>query len=283
MGGATPRSCSRKSRKKEQNSVFKKGNKLHLKRLRSQAHIPNDTKCTDNFPRTKRYSQCEWESFVIDNGEVFSIPDAQGKEGTARLLRPKKEAPPNFSKLKKPAWNTSDECNMILEMNRFMECINKAIKEHAKTNHCSDLQLKLTKTTPYGCYIRTAMSCNNCDFQTDKQAMYAEISRTKESSKEATANKSTKAPSRGPTKGPKGAKGNLRLGYILLHSSIGPTKLRFFLAALGLRPISRTRLQALTAKAADKTVKLNEIDMNHWLKKRRKGATRQRCGGNKNN
>lgn len=65
--------------------------------------------------------------------------------------------------------------------------------------------------------------------------------------------------------GPQLAKGNLRLAYMCQEASIGPTKLRFFIAGLGLRPVSRQRLQALAKLAADKTVKLNKADMAKWI------------------
>jgi len=85
--------------------------------------------------------------------------------------------------------------------------------------------------------------------------MYAEVEREKKK-----IGKSVKVV------GPPAAKGNIRLGHMLLEAGIGPTKLRFFLAALGMRPISLTHLQRLTTTAADKTVTLNEEDMDKWLK-----------------
>ena len=245
MGAPGGRQAARKPQKLR-NKMFVKGNKLHLKRLQASAKAPNETDSRPPQPMTRRYTKSEFDCFVKDAGDVFSIPDVDGNEGTARILRCKKEKPA----LTKPTWITAEECNIIVEINMFMSHINKAIKEHSQSSpSCTCLDMKLSRTEPVGCYIRTAVKCANCSYESKKEPMYAQAEQSHESSP-----------------GPRAAKGNIRLGYMLLLSSIGPTKLRFFLAGLGVRPISRTRLQELTVKAAERAVKENKKDMNKWLK-----------------
>ena len=77
MGAPGGRQAARKPQKFN-NKMFVKGNKLHLKRLQASAKAPNETGSGPPQPMTKRFTKSEFDCFVKDSGDVFSIPDVDG-------------------------------------------------------------------------------------------------------------------------------------------------------------------------------------------------------------
>ncbi len=188
-----------------------------------------------------RFSMTEFKK-IVKKGKrsPFSIPAADGSEGSAILLRPRKEHQVTDTT---PSSKT-DEDNILVERHKLMDVINKAIGEHSQGN-CKDINLDLVSIVPWGHYSKVKVACKNCSYVTsDHYKLYSEAER------------------KGP--GPKEARGNLRLQYLLQEMPIGNEKVRLILAALGIRPGSRSGMQVNANKVSKATIKLNEEDMGRW-------------------
>lgn len=204
-----------------------------------------------------RHSETDFEDIVQQKHGDFSMPDARGNEGTTCVLRPMKENTSDDTEksYRNKLWDTTSEYNLILEMNIFMSELNKAVREHSETLY-SNIELQISDITQVGCFIRGKISCKNCTYQRTKRVYYAERPR-----------QSSNADSTKMQPGPKMPKGNMRLAYMCQEASIGPTKLRFFLAALGIPVIYAQRLYTLTQMVGELTIKLNEADMEKWIRR----------------
>jgi hypothetical protein len=209
-------------------------------RIVLQGHTKNALKPAQQRP-TKRFPSPQFDKIVKKGkGGTFSIPAADGSQGSAIVLRPLKEQAPQ-SHTGRPEHS---EDNILVEKAKLMDAINHAITEHSNQS-CENLNLDLVHHASWGHYSKVKVACTNCNFVTKApHKLYAE------------------AEKKGP--GPLEARGNLRLQYLLQEMPIGIEKVRLILAALGIRPGSRSGMQANANKVAAATVKLNTEDMDKW-------------------
>lgn len=147
----------------------------------------------------RRYTQKDFKKYVKRGRKGnFSVPGADGGEGSAIVIRPKKEVPQTTtSPTKKRGTSTFEleEGNIIVEKARLMEAINAAIRAHSELP-CNDMKLDLVNFTPWGHYVKARVCCTNCGYKlTHSYKLYEEVEKE--------------------GRGPKEAKGNLRLQWIL--------------------------------------------------------------------
>ncbi len=211
-------------------------------RIRLQGQQPKQQQNKVTRP-CRRYTQKAFKKFVKKGPKgQLRVPGADGKEGSAIVIRPKKEVPKtNPTRMRGPLTYQLEEGNIIVEKGRLMQAINVAIKAHREFP-CDNMNLDLVDFTPWGHYIKAKVCCTNCGYKLQHSAKLYE-----EAKKQG--------------RGPKEAKGNLRLQWILQEMPIGNTKARLILAALGIRPGSVSGMQLNANKVGEATVALNENDM----------------------
>ena len=178
----------------------------------------------------------------------FSIPGADGIEGNAIILRPRRNANHGVhdSDDRGPSsgrYNVSED-NIVVEKSRLLNLINEYSKFHQDINTCEDMNWDLVDFEPWGLFSSVVLRCTSCGFCSPRTKLYEEVN--------------TKGPGR------KAAVGNVRLQLLLQDMPIGPTELQLLFAAVGLRAGSLPGMQKLSYKASLATEEVADTDMIKW-------------------
>ena len=205
----------------------------------------------------KRHHQDYFEDLVIETpANSLSIPDADGEDGSAMLLRAIK--PPdqahhldditekdNASPL---GQYNMKEGNLIVEKSRLMDLINEFSRSHYDTDKCKSLCLDIVDIQPWGCFSSVILTCTSCGKRSLRARLFKEVTTTTSSKR-----------------GRKAAEGNLRLALICQDMAIGPTETQLLFAAVGIKAGSLTSMQRNAVKAADITEGVTRRDMQKWI------------------
>ena len=201
-------------------------------------------KCPTVFRPTKRYTEDEFKRWVKSSKyNIFSIPGADGKEGSARVLRAKK-SPPKPTKEKKKTNHTFeiDVGNFISEKTRLLQLFMDFIEAHEDREECVKMDFDIVEFKPWGAFVSVIGKCRNCTYRSDRTRLYEEV-------------ESDGKPGR------KAAKGNMGLQFVEQDCQGGNTETQQLIAGLGVRPGSLNGMQKLAYKAAKITEKLGEAEI----------------------
>ncbi len=177
----------------------------------------------------------------------FSIPAADGLDGSAIVLRPKHHTndKPYIDDRAPPSGRYNmHEGNIIFEKSRLLDLINNCTRTHQNLGTCNDLNWDIVEIEPWGLFSSVVLKCTSCKFESERTKLYEEVG------------------THGP--GRKAAAGNARLQLLLQDMPIGPTELQLIFAAVGLRAGSLAGMQKLSYKAAELTEEVAAVDMRKW-------------------
>ena len=231
---------------KKKNTFFKNG--LNPKAVLSHTNDSIDDHVTDVNRPCHRH---EKEYFDVLTKETysnqFSVPGADGMEGSAMVLRPK--APPTFDNASSSSTDPRGRYNVnvgniLVEKSSIMELFNTTVQSHAAIGLCNNLHTDLIDFEPWGLFSSVIMICTSCGYSSPRTKLYQEISSSRP--------------------GRKAAAGNTRLQLLLQDMPIGQTELQLIFAAVGLRAGSLSGMQKASYKAAQATEDLAEADMSKW-------------------
>ena len=210
------------------------------------------TDTEDNAPVERpceRHSDTYFDSLVKEtDSNEFSVPGADGREGSAILLRPRRTGSHGVdvsTERGHPSgrYNVSVD-NIVVEKSRLLELINRCSKQHMDLNTCKDMNWDLVDFEPWGLFSSVVLACSSCGFRSARTKLYEEVN--------------TEGPGRKP------AVGNVRLQLLLQDMPIGPTELQLIFAAVGLRAGSLSGMQKMSYKASDATEEVADTDMIKW-------------------
>ena len=178
----------------------------------------------------------------------FSMPAADGSEGSAYCLRPKK-CPTTEDNVREETSHPSGRYNVmgdniLVDKSLLLKLINDCTDDHKEAGLCDNLQWDLIDFEPWGVSSSVILTCTSCNFKSSRTKLFEEVN--------------TNGPGR------KSATGNLRLQLILQDTPIGPTELQLIFAALGLRVGSLSGMQKASYKASRITEEVATTDMVKW-------------------
>ena len=197
----------------------------------------------------KRYDEDQFKLFVKETtSNKLGIPGPDGKDGSAIVLRPKR----NKQQTKKATSKKSPKGTynmkkgyLLLEKSRLLEMFNEANKQHRKVKHCKVVdRWDIVDIEPWGAYSSVVLTCKKCGYRTKRARLYEELDAGK--------------------RGCKSAVGNVRLSLMLQDTPIGPTEAQLLFAAVGLNAGSLSSMQRGAYKAALTTEEINHRDMLKW-------------------
>ena len=206
-------------------------------------------------PRIVRYSQKLYNDIVKETpSNEIGIPGADGKDGSAKILRPKPDESSDEEIIEDETERTigtgeynMDSGNILVEKLRYETLINTFIAEHSTTD-CKSIQIKTVDLQPWGPFISAKVMCTVCGKKSNyRHKLYEEVSTTK--------------------CGRKAAVGNLRCGLIMQDTGVGPTEVKLVFAAYDLNVGTLSGLQKMQVKITDITDKMVRRDMNKWLER----------------
>ena len=200
----------------------------------------------------KRYSQDYFDDLVMETpANTLSIPDANGVEGSALILRPRQKQNLNNQEITENEDESSlgqydtEDGSLLLRKNNLMKLINDFIKHHSNMGECDDICLDIVEIQPWGLYCSVILKCISCDARSTRTKLYSEVSTTK--------------------RGRKAAEGNLRVALICQDLPIGPTETQLLFAAAGVKAGSLKCMNKNALKAADITEGVCRRDMQKWI------------------
>ena len=177
------------------------------------------------------------------DGTLF-IPDADGRDGPAKILRPRPAKPSVCDQyLQEKNKKASDDEMRLLHGQLTMDMYNTVIKEHAQESppSCSNLQIEQGDERQKGLCWGQQLSCRNCKYVSKMFKLYKE----------------TKTGKRGPNY----ASPNLGLQVALQDTTIGCAKARLLIAATNTPPPCESAMRRTANLVGAKTVALNQDDM----------------------
>ena len=209
-----------------------------------------DTEDTTPVKRPcERHTDTYFDTLVKEtDSNEFSIPGADGSEGSAILLRPRHTGTHGADDSTERGhssgrYNVSAD-NIVVEKSRLLDLINGCSKRHMDLDTCKDMNWDLIEFEPWGLFSSVVLTCSSCGFRSPRTKLYEEVS--------------TGGPGR------KAAVGNVRLQLLLQDMPIGPTELQLIFAAVGLRAGSLSGMQKMSYKASDVTEEVADTDMIKW-------------------
>lgn len=138
------------------------------------------------------------------------IPDADGRDGPARILHPRAPTPSICEQYLQGKNNkASDDEMRLLHGQKTMDMYNTVIQQHPET--CTNLQIVADTEEKRGVCWRQQLRCANCNYRSQKFNLYKE----------------TKTGKRGPGT----AQPNLGLQVALQDTTMGSAKARLLFAA----------------------------------------------------
>lgn len=197
----------------------------------------------------ERHSDTYFDTLVKEtDSNQFSIPGADGREGSAILLRPRRtgtQGADDSTERGHPSgrYNVSVD-NIIVEKSRLLDLINRCSKQHMDLNTCNEMNWDLVDFEPWGLFSSVVLTCTSCGYRSERTKLYEEVN--------------TEGPGR------KAAVGNVRLQLLLQDMPIGPTELQLIFAAVGLRAGSLCGMQKMSYRASDVTEEVTDTDMIKW-------------------
>ena len=211
---------------------------------------------TANYTKyIKRHDQDYFDDLVIQSpANPLSIPDADGRDGNAMILRPKKSSnhsTQDYNDITEKNCTSSsgqyniEEGSILVEKSKLLELINVFSKSHYDTDECDNLCLDIIDIQPWGVFSSVVLTCKSCGSRSERTKLYKEVDTNK--------------------RGRKAAEGNLRLALIAQDMPIGPTEAQLLFAAVGIRAGSLTSLQKNAVKAANITEEVTRKDMLKWI------------------
>ena len=210
-----------------------------------------DTQCTKR--PIQRHHQEYFNDFVMKTASnEFSIPGADGADGSAMILRPKPQPEEQLNDTT-PQEETSsslgeyniEKGSILAEKSMLVDLFNSFTQEHKGGGTCDNLCMDLINFRPWGVFSSVILTCKSCGMESARTNLYEEIETGK--------------------KGRKHAAGSLRLASISQDMPIGPTEIQLLFAAVGLRAGSLTGLQKNAYKAAEITEGVARRDMQKWI------------------
>lgn len=174
-------------------------------------------------------------------GGGISIPDAEGRPGAGRLLRPK-PSPPDVSTeymTKSMDRETNSEMRLV-NMDKCTDMMNKCIEQHLASG-CQVPNFGVHKEVKWGLGWRMSLKCNNCQYQSGLYKLYNEVD------------------VKGP--GPKAACCNVGLQVGLQDSPLGNTRARMLIATTNTPPPCRSSMQKAANKVGAITSTVAEDDL----------------------
>jgi len=179
--------------------------------------------------------------------EPYKIPDADGRPGSAMILRPKKPVTQSSDMRKTAGGNYPIEemkGNILVHKTTLMDHINSAIKMHEQERpECDNLNLDLVSFLKWGYSWRAKVTCKSCGFTSKRCPLYEQI------------------PKNVLSRGPKKAKVTQGMMIGIQETSIGPERFNFALAHGGLASASHSTCQAHANQASDMSQELNKKDI----------------------
>ena len=196
------------------------------------SNIGNDD---NNIKLIKRHDQVHFEDLVIESpANPLSIPDVDGQDGDAMILRPRKpstHSTPGHNDITERKGTSSSSPtgqynievgSILVEKSNLLELINGFSRTHYDTNECVDLCLDIVDIQPSGLFSSVVLTCTSCGSRSQWTKLYKEVETT--------------------NRGRKAAEGNLRLASIVQDMPIGPTETQLLFAAVGIRAGSLSSL-----------------------------------------
>lgn len=242
-------SSKRKGIAKKRNTFFKKGVKPRRSIDKEDNTDIPDAPLPIKRP-IKRHTEEYFKLFVKETpNNKLGIPGADGKDGSAIVLRPIRKNTANEETDKSPMSPTGrynmQEGNFVTEKSRLLQLFNNANRAHKELGKCDSVDCwDIVDIEPWGIYSSVIITCTQCGYKSTRTKLYEEVDTGK--------------------RGRKAAVGNVRLQVMLQDTPIGPTEAQLLFAAVGLYSGSLSSMQRGAYKAALTTQDITHLDMIKW-------------------
>lgn len=250
---------------KKKKSPFKKGNEFRFVKTDKRDALPTslvdldaaapalhnpppEMKKSRKRPPAKiiRYDEPMFKKIAKtggNNGLPVSIPAADGSQGPAMILRPRRQTE---QQQETPAKGNPvrENCTgmLFVDKEKLLAAINGLIQQHKEQSpKCDDLLIDVANYLPWGMSCRLAFRCVHCDVISDRKPMYEHIDTN--------------------GRGPKAARPNMGLQFGLQDTPISNERARLLLAYTGMRPGSRSGMQKNANQAGNITAATNTLDL----------------------
>ena len=236
-----------KGLRKARSTMFKKG--VAQKRSISD-NCDDDLKSVELKRPCRRYDEDYFGIFINESqSNELGIPGADGKDGNAIVLRPRKnntdDAEIESTQSPKNRYYNMEEGNVVVEKSRLLKLINECSKKHKELQKCEAVGAwDIVDFESWGVYSRVVLTCLECGYRSERTSLFEEL-KTK-------------------NRGRRSAVGNIRLQLMLQDTPIGPTEAQLLFAAVGLNAGSLSSMQRGAYKAALATENVNHDDMIKW-------------------
>lgn len=231
---------------KVKKNLFKKAHPFHPA-LSTRGRMPEAEATPTEWQRLSQEDFARVANPAPD-GYFYTHCDAEGRPGSARLLRPQgtqgETAVQRY--MQKPA--KSEEMRPV-HLEKMFNMWNSAIREHSAQS-CQLPQFALAKEIPKGVVVKMSLKCANCTYEGSMHNLYTEV------------------PAAG--RGAKAAAPNAALQVGLQDTPIGNKGARHLLACLNMPPPARSGMYRLGKTACTRAAIANEEE----LKKRRQETRR---------
>ena len=167
-------------------------------------------------------------------------PDADGKQGSAKILRPKGEVRNITDEYLENNTDEVSEMRLVSNM-KNIEMWNTVFSQHINLRECDNPHFAIDREIKKGLGWRQSLKCTNCSYKSGLFKLYEEV------------------PSEG--RGAKRATCNVGLQVGLQDTPIGNTKARLLIAATNTPPPARNSMQCLSKSVGETITQLNNRDM----------------------
>ncbi len=155
---------------------------------------------------------------------TVGLPDAEGRPGSGRLLRPKPAQKDISTAYAEGDGNVGPGEMRLIDIGKSTDMWNTCIREHQRG--CDDPQFSVFKEVKWGLGWKQALRCDNCQYRSPLFKLYNEVQK------------------QGP--GPRPASCNVGLQVGLQDSPISNTRMRSILACTNTPPPCRNAMQKMS-------------------------------------
>ena len=224
---------------------FRKGHAGYVTRMHSRAVQESESERESLATWMPRLTEVEFERVAnVTSGGLIEIPDAEGRCGEAKLLRPKQRVSDDdelLSAYQKPDDSREEEMRLY-EKGKMQQMYNDCIRLHsAEENKCAIPEFTICREVKVGLCWQCALRCRKCGFTSSLYKLYNEIETGKRGRKPATPNV------------------GLQVG--LQESTTGNVKGRVILTCLNLPVPNRSVMQRTANKVAAATATMTLEDL----------------------
>ena len=163
-----------KGKRKRSKYFFKPGHIPHNKGKEVEKMSPESSV----VPKVLPWKRVTDETFALVtktnvDGKSYSIPDVDGKQGSARFLRPKSGTQQDPANLKK---EEIGQGNRVVTWYKIAEMMNSVYLLHSKQDvSCNNLHIELIKEVKLGWGWKSQWKCSECKFVSPCYNTYEEL------------------------------------------------------------------------------------------------------------